>query len=383
MLTQYIIKPVLKQGSQLTMRESYIRKLILICRFAVCHGRILNRTIDIARKVGYACNRNKETDVEVNMKHNNALLHQAITKTVHKPIWFYIWRDKWLYLMLVPVLAYYIIFKYVPMYGLVMAFKDYNVFKGINASTWVGLENFKQVFSTDQFWISTRNTLLLNLATLCISFPLTLIVSLQLNEVRSSKFKKLSQSFLYLPHFISWVVVAGIATNLFSQTDGSINRMLTNWGMDAIPFLNEKAWWVFTYVVCNVWKEIGWGTIIFLAAMTGIDESLYEAAYIDSATRFQRIIYITLPMIKSVIIVMLILSVSKMMSIGLDAPLLLGNTKVMKVSEVISTYIYRLGIVKAQYSLSTVIGLFQSVVNIIILILADRFAKAIGEDGII
>lgn len=155
--------------------------------------------------------------LEVTYEKNNILLQQIQYKITGKSIWFYIWRDKWLYLMLVPVLAYYIIFKYVPMYGLVIAFKDYNVFKGINASSWVGLDNFIQVFSTKQFWLSTRNTLLLNLATLCVSFPLTLIVSLQLNEVRSAKFKKLSQSFLYLPHFISWVVVAGIATNLFAQ----------------------------------------------------------------------------------------------------------------------------------------------------------------------
>jgi ABC-type polysaccharide transport system, permease component len=285
--------------------------------------------------------------------------------------------------MLLPVLVYYIVFKYVPMYGLIIAFKDYNVFKGIRGSGWAGLDNFKQVFSTGQFWISTRNTLVLNLLTLIVNFPLTILISVMLNEVRSRVFKKISQSFLYLPHFISWVVVAGIATNLFSQTDGSINNILRHMGMNAVPFLNNNGWWIFTYVICNVWKEIGWGTIIYLAAMTGIDESLYEAAYIDGATKVQRIIYITLPMIKSVVIVMLILSISKMMSIGLDAPLLLGNTKVMSVSEVISTYIYRLGIVKAEYSLSTVIGLFQSVVNIIILLLADRFAKIIGEEGII
>lgn len=305
------------------------------------------------------------------------------TKTTKKNIWFYLWRDKWLYMMLLPVIAYYIIFKYIPMYGLVIAFKKYNVFKGIAGSAWVGLDNFIKVFSTDIFWTSTRNTLLLNLATLCLNFPLTILVALMLNEVKSTVFKKVSQSFLYLPHFMSWVVVAGIATNLFSKTGGSINNLLTNLGYNAVPFLNESKWWIFTYVICNVWKEIGWGTIIYLAAITGIDEALYEAAYIDGATKFQRIVYITIPMIKSVVIVMLILSISKMMSIGLDAPLLLGNAKVINVSEVISTYIYRLGIVKAEYSLSTVIGLFQSVINIIILLLADRFAKFIGEDGII
>lgn len=308
---------------------------------------------------------------------------QIRAKTDRKPIGFYLWRDKWLYLMLVPVIVYYFVFKYVPMYGLTIAFKDYNVFKGINGSEWAGLDNFKKVFSTDLFWLSTRNTLVLNLTTLVVNFPLTILVALMLNEIRSLRFKKISQSFLYLPHFISWVVVAGIATNLFSQTDGSINNLLTALGFRSVPFLNNNGWWIFTYVISNVWKEIGWGTIIYLAAITGIDETLYEAAYIDGATKLQRIFYITLPMIKSVVIVMLILSISKMMSIGLDAPLLLGNTKVINVSEVISTYIYRLGIVKAEYSLSTVIGLFQSVVNIIILFLANRFAKSIGEEGII
>ncbi|MGN6711041.1 ABC transporter permease [Anaerocolumna jejuensis] len=317
------------------------------------------------------------------MKRKNLARRQARAGTGSKPIWFYLWRDKWLYLMLVPVIVYYIVFKYIPMYGLTIAFKDFNVFKGINGSEWVGLENFKKVFSTDLFWLSTRNTLVLNLATLLVNFPLTILVALMLNEIRSVAFKKVSQTLLYLPHFISWVVVAGIATNLFAQTDGSINNFITNLGFSPIPFLNNNGWWIFTYVVSNVWKEIGWGTIIYLAAIAGIDESLYEAAYIDGATKIQRILYVTLPMIKSVVIVMLILSISKMMSIGLDAPLLLGNTKVINVSEVISTYIYRLGIVKAEYSLSTVIGLFQSVINIIILFLADRFAKSIGEEGII
>jgi len=301
----------------------------------------------------------------------------------NKTIWFYLWRDKWLYFMLLPVIIYYILFKYIPMAGLVIAFKDYNVFKTIAASEWVGLENFQKVFSTNQFWIATRNTLMLNMATLIANFPLTITVALMLNEIRSVKFKKLSQSLLYLPHFISWVVVAGIATNLFSMTGGSINNTLNDLKLSSIPFLSDKVWWVFTYIISNVWKQLGWGTIIYLAALAGIDESLYEAAYIDGARKMQRIIYITLPMIKPVVIVMLILSISKMMNIGLDAPLLLGNTKVMDVSEVLSTYIYRLGIVKAEYSLSTVIGLFQSVVNIVILLLADRFAKAIGEDGIL
>lgn len=294
-----------------------------------------------------------------------------------------IWNCRWLYVMLLPVLLYYIIFKYVPMYGITMAFKDYNVFKGVFESPWCGFDVFQKIFDNKNFWLVVRNTLSLNLLTLAVSFPLTIVVSLMLNEIMSAKFKKVTQSILYLPHFVSWVVVAGIATNLFSQQGGTVNHILNMLGASSIPFLSDEGWWIFTYVICNVWKEIGWGTIIYLAALTGVDESLYEAAYLDGATKFQRLIYITLPSIKSVIVTMLILQISKMMTIGLDAPLLLGNNKVINVAEVISTYTYRLGIESAKYSESTAIGLFQSVINIIILFVADKFAKAIGEEGII
>ena len=294
-----------------------------------------------------------------------------------------IWNCRWLYVMLLPVLLYYIIFKYVPMYGITMAFKDYNVFKGVFESPWCGFDVFQKIFDNKNFWLVVRNTLSLNLLTLAVSFPLTIIVSLMLNEIMSAKFKKVTQSILYLPHFVSWVVVAGIATNLFSQQGGTVNHILNMLGASSIPFLSDEGWWIFTYVICNVWKEIGWGTIIYLVALTGVDESLYEAAYLDGATKFQRLIYITLPSIKSVIVTMLILQISKMMTIGLDAPLLLGNNKVINVAEVISTYTYRLGIESAKYSESTAIGLFQSVINIIILFAADKFAKAIGEEGII
>ncbi|MCI8543066.1 MAG: sugar ABC transporter permease [Lachnospiraceae bacterium] len=293
------------------------------------------------------------------------------------------WNYKWIYIMLLPVMLYFIVFRYAPMYGITIAFKDYNIFKGVFGSPWVGLDVFKKIFSNKNFWSAIKNTFVLNLTALAVSFPLTIIVSLMLNEIAGVKFKKVTQSILYLPHFISWVVVAGIATNLFTMQEGSINAVLQRMGFQPIPFLSSEGWWIFTYVICNVWKEIGWGTIIYLAALAGVDETLYEAAYLDGATKFQRLCYITVPGIKSVIVTMLILNISKMMSIGLDAPLLLGNSKVMGVSEVISTYTYRIGIVKAQYSQSTAIGLFQSVVNIIILVAADRFAKAIGEEGII
>lgn len=294
-----------------------------------------------------------------------------------------LWRYKWLYLLLLPVIAYFVIFKYVPMYGIIISFQDYNVFKGVMGSRFVGLEVFKKVFSNSNFWSSVKNTLVLNLLTLCVNFPLTIIISLMLNEIRHMSFKKITQSVLYLSHFISWVVVAGIATNLFTQNGGTVNNVLISLGIGAKPFMSDTGWWMCMYVICNVWKEVGWGTIIYLAALTGVDESLYEAAYLDGATRFKRIIYITLPMIRSTVVTMLLLNISKMMSIGLDAPLLLGNDAVMKVSEVISSYVYRLGIVRADYAQSTAIGLFQSVVNILILVLFDKFAKLLGEDGII
>ena len=296
---------------------------------------------------------------------------------------YYLKRDFWLYLCVLPVIVYYVVFKYLPMAGIVMAFQDYNIFKGVLGSKFVGLENFVKIWKSQQFWNSVRNTLVLNLATLAASFPLTIALALMLNELRAVKFKRVSQSLLYLPHFISWVVVAGIAQNMFNMSNGTVNKVLESIGDGPVPFLSNNGWWIFTYILCNIWKEIGWGTIIYLAALTGVDESLYEAAYLDGATRIQRIRYITLPMIKSVAVTMLILNVSSMMSIGLDAPLLLGNTKVMAISEVISTYVYRLGIEKAQYDLATAIGLFQSLVNIIILVIVDRIAKCMGEEGIL
>ena len=316
-------------------------------------------------------------------KKQNSGAQAVVVKQNKRGVLKTIWRYKWLYLMLLPVIVYYIVFKYAPMYGIVMAFQDYNVFKGVFGSKFVGLAVFKKIFANPNFWMTIKNTLFLNLFTMLINFPLTIIISLMLNEVRHMKFKKLTQSVLYLPHFISWVVVSGIATNLFSSNGGTINNILDHMGVGAKPFFSSTVWWTFMYVILNVWKEVGWGTIIYLAALTGIDESLYEAAYLDGATRFQRVVYITLPLIRSTVVTMLLLTISKMMSIGLDAPLLLGNSSVQSVSEVISTYTYRLGIERAVYADATAIGLFQSVVNIIILIIFDRFAKLIGEDGII
>ena len=294
----------------------------------------------------------------------------------------YLKRYYILYLMCLPAMVFYIIFKYIPMYGVVIAFKDYNIFEGMTASEWVGLKVFKEVFSQPFFWQAIKNTLILNLLTLLVSFPLTILLSLMLNEVRAPKFKKFAQSLLYLPYFISWVVVAGLVTNLFSLNTGSVNMLLSKLGIGPVSFLIEEKWWIFTYIVSQVWKNLGWGTIIYLAALAGVDETLYEAAYMDGATKLQRIWHITLPSIKNTIVVMFILQISKMMAIGLDAPLLLQNDKVINVAEVISTYVYKVGLVRVEYSLATAIGLFQAIVNITLLFIANTLTKAVGEKGV-
>lgn len=294
-----------------------------------------------------------------------------------------IWKNKWLYVILAPVLVYFFVFKYLPMYGVIVAFQDYNVFKGPFESPFVGLDVFRDVFSNKNFLRAVKNTLILNLLVLFFNFQFTLILALLINEIKKIAFKRMTQSILYLPHFLSWVVVAGIATNLFNVHSGSVNNILTSAGLSRIPFFSNTKWWTVTYVLLHMWKDAGWGTIIYLAALTGIDEALYDAAYVDGATKFQRLIYITLPSIKSILVINLTLQISRLMSIGLDAPLLLGNDMVISVSDVISTYVYRIGIVRAGYSEATAVGLFQSLVNIVILLLANRFAKSIGEEGIV
>lgn len=300
-----------------------------------------------------------------------------------KSFLYYIKRDYILYLLCIPAIIYYLIFRYAPLYGITIAFKDYNIFTGIFKSEWVGLEIFRQVFNEPFFYIALKNTIVLNLLTLLSIFPLTIIVSLMLNEVVSVRFKRISQSLLYLPHFISWVVIVGLVFNMFSVKNGSVNNVLNSMGFDSIPFLIDNGWWTFTYVFAQVWKGLGWGTIIYLAALAGVNTSLYDAANIDGANKFQKIWHVTLPCISSTITIMFILSVSRLMSIGLDAPLLLQNAKVIDVSEVISTYVFKVGLQDVRYSYATAVGLFQSFVGIMLLLIANFIARKLGEEGIL
>lgn len=287
-----------------------------------------------------------------------------------------------MYLMLLVPVAFYFIFKYVPIYGLVLAFKEYNFQKGIMGSPWVGLEVFQSLFQNRMFWLSIRNTLFLNILSLVVTFPIPIIFALFLNEIRNRRFKKVVQSVSYLPHFISWVIFYGIIVALTAKNTGVINVLLKSMGLEQQNFLTHKGWWLFIYVFSGVWKETGWQAILYLSALAGIDQELYEAAAIDGAGRFQRMWHVTLPGIKSTIVTILILQMGKIMTIGFEKPFLLGNSMVSDMSTVLSTYIYTMGITKAQFSMTTAAGLFQSVINFALVMASDKIAKLLGEEGL-
>ncbi|GBF77399.1 polysaccharide ABC transporter ATP-binding protein [Paenibacillus sp. 598K] len=279
-------------------------------------------------------------------------------------------------------MIYFLVFKYGPMFGVVIAFKDYNIFQGILASPWVGFDTFREVFQMDGFYRALRNTLLLNLLDLLISFPMPIILAILLNELRVKWFKKGAQMVLYLPHFISWIIIGGMAIQLLATNTGIVNNVLKSLGLSAIPFLTEPLYWVTTYLGIGVWQSAGWGTIIYLAALTGINRDLYEAAEVDGANRLRKMWHITLPGIKPTIIILLIINIGHMASIGFDRPFVLSNPLVTNVSEVISTYVYKIGIQSARYTIATAIGLFQAVVGLIFLLSADYISRKVNDQGI-
>ncbi|WP_102716186.1 ABC transporter permease [Paenibacillus castaneae] len=279
-------------------------------------------------------------------------------------------------------MIYFITFKYVPMLGVVVAFKDYNVFKGIFDSQWIGFDAFREIFRMDAFIKAIRNTFVLNLLDLVVGFPIPIILALLLNEVRVKWFKRSAQTLLYLPHFISWVFIGGMATQLLATNSGSVNIFLNSLGFESIPFLSDKTHWVMTYLAAGFWREAGWGTILYLAALTGINKELYEAADVDGATRLRKMWHITLPGIKPTIVILLILNVGHMAAIGFDRPFLLGNPGVRDVSEVISTYVYTVGIQSARYTIATAIGLFQAIIGLIFLLSADFISRKVNDQGI-
>lgn len=291
-------------------------------------------------------------------------------------------RDWMLYLMLILPLAQYILFRYLPMGGIVIAFQKFNLFKGLFDQKWVGLDNFRFVFSLKDFGLALRNTLFLNMLDLIAGFPVPIILAIMLSEMRSVKLKRVSQTLLYLPHFLSWVIIGGMVLEIFAPTNGIINKTIISMGGQNIPFLSDGPHWVVTYVLVGVWQNMGWGTILYLAAITNINTELYEAAEIDGANKLQRIWHVTLPGIRSTIVILLILNVGQMMNIGFDRPFIIGNTLVQQYCDVISTFVYRVAMKGAKYDRGAAIGLFQSAIGFIMITTANYITRRIGEESI-
>lgn len=292
-------------------------------------------------------------------------------------------RDKYLLLLLAPGLILTIIYKYIPMGGIVIAFKNYNIFKGIMASPWVGFKNFTDVFNSPDFMEVFTNTILISIYKMAVGFPVPIILALMLNELRNKYYKNTIQTILYLPYFISWVVVYGMMLSLFSTSGGMILEVFKLFGAEPFNILTKPQYFRAILVLSDVWKNAGWGTIIYLAALSNVDQELYEAAFIDGANRWKQLWNITIPSITSVIVVLLILNVGFLLDAGFDQIIVMQNDLVKRVSDIFDTYVYRTGLTRGQYSMSTAIGLFKSVVALILILGTNKIAKCFGEEGLL
>jgi putative aldouronate transport system permease protein len=306
-------------------------------------------------------------------------------KPVRKRGFFATLGSQWqLLIMSVPMLLYVLFFNYYPMYFWVTAFQDYKPKLGVAGSKWVGLKNFEWLFGREDFLNSIRNTLAMSVINLVFGTVAAVLLAVLLNEVRNRKFKRTVQTVTYLPHFLSMVIVVGMAQNLFSS-NGSVNELLMALGLVKEPvfFLGEGKYFWWLVGVINVWKEVGWGTIIYISAMTAIDPCLYEAASIDGAGRFQRILHVTLPGIKSTFVILLIMNIGHLMEAGFEIQYLLGNAQVIDYSQTIDVFVLKYGISKQQYGVATAAGMFKSIVAIVLLLVANFTAKRLDEDTLI
>jgi len=288
-------------------------------------------------------------------------------------------KNRYLYLMFLPGLLFYVLFHYWPMYGAIIAFKDFSPARGIFGSAWVGLQHFKEFFGGIFFWKLLRNTVLISLYGLVFGFPAPILLALSLNEVRMVRFKRAVQTASYLPHFISMVVVAGMMLDFLSPSTGIINRALGLFGIEPIFFMVKPEWFRSVYTTMNIWKGTGWSSIIFLSALSGIDPQLYEAAVVDGAGRVRQLLSITLPGIASTIMIMLILALGSILSVGFEAIILLYNPAVYDTADVIQTFVYRRGLIGADFSFATAVGLFQSVVTFALIVAANQISRKVTE----
>lgn len=290
-------------------------------------------------------------------------------------------RNKWLYIMMIPVIVYYIAFHYAPMYGAIIAFKQFVPAKGILGSEWVGFKHFKEFFSSIYFFRVIKNTILLSMSNLLFGFPAPIILALLLNELKSPLFRRITQTITYMPHFITLVVVAGII-RYFTLSDGLINDVIAFFGGERASFLQQPESFRSIYVISEIWQQVGWGTIIYLAAISGIDQQQYEAAKIDGATKFRQIWHITLPGILPTVMIMLILALGNLMNVGFEKIILLYSASIYETADVISTFVYRKGILEFNYGYSTAVGLFNSVINFIILLMANQLSKRVSQNSL-
>ena len=285
------------------------------------------------------------------------------------------------YILFLPVFLYYVIFAYLPMGGIVIAFKDYNFLDGLWGSKWVGFDNFRDFIKNGDFWIVFKNTIIISAMRTCFGFPAPIIFALLLHEVRNKHFKKFVQTVSYLPHFISWVVVSGILFTFFSSS-GMVNQIVSALGGEPLDFLSNEKYFRQFLVGSAIWKEVGWSAIVYLAALTGVDPVLYEAAMIDGVNRRQRLWYITLPSIRSVVSVMFVLSFANVLAAGFEQVLVMINPSVSGVAEIIDYYVYRVGLQQVNnYSYATAVGVFKSVISLVLVLLTNYGAKKIDEES--
>ncbi|NSW91848.1 MAG: sugar ABC transporter permease [Firmicutes bacterium] len=287
-----------------------------------------------------------------------------------------------LYLFIIPSLIYFIVFHYAPMYGVQIAFKDFIASKGIWGSPWVGFEHFQRFFNSYYFWMLIKNTVGINLYSLAVGFPVPIILALMLNEAKDDLFKRTVQTVTYAPHFISTVVMVGMIIAFLSPSTGIVNKLIKALGGEPIAFMQEPQWFKTIYVFSGVWQDAGWGSIIYLAALAGIDPQLHEAAIMDGATRIQRIWHINIPGILPTVVILLILRTGSIMNIGFEKVFLMQNPLNMDTSDVISTYVYRSGLIQSQYSFSAAVGLFNSIINFDLLVLINSIARRVSETSL-
>lgn len=313
---------------------------------------------------------------------DNASISKRKNKKPHKkkrPNSF--WKNRYIYLLMLPGILFFLIYKYLPMAGLIIAFQDFSPFRGYFESQWIGLEHFEKIFSSPEVARVIWNTLVLSFLQIVISFPVSIVLALMLNEVRNQVYKRTIQSIVYLPHFLSWVIIVGL-TVIFLRGDGLLNNAITSFGFESIPFLTSDDWFRPLITLQNIWKESGWGTIIFLAAMAGVSPNLYEAAVMDGAGRFRRIWHVTLPAIKSTIIILLILRLGNVMESGFEHIFLMLNPLNRDIGNVLDTFVYYKGIQQADYSFATAVGLFKGLIGLVLVVGANRLAKRFGDRGL-